>query len=330
MTDNSQDPSPDASAATRRAVARGVAAALVAGCFWGSTGIFVRVLDDRDYSPLTIVFVRMSIAFVITLALLAVTGRRDLMRIRLRDLWCFVGAGVSSSILLNLFYSLSTEQNSLSLAAILLATAPIFVVLFSRPIFRERITTEKSQALVVAFIGCVLTSGIVGSGSVFSARGVGIGLLAGLGYALYSIMSRFALDRGYDSLTVNLYSFGIGAIACVGFTDFPAVARSIGHEPPKMIVILIAHALFASLLPYILFTHSMKFVDTGKASILASSEPVAATILGVVIYSEVPDAVQLVGVVVVLFALALLNVPGGLSALAGRARGATRRVGRGG
>ncbi len=305
-------------------VARGVTAALVAGCFWGSTGVFVRVLDVRDYGPLTIVFVRMSIAFVITVAILFAMRRKDLFRIRLGDFWCFVGTGVSSGILLNLFYSASTVMNSLSLAAVLLATAPIFVVLLAAPIFGERITPTKTQSLVVAVVGCALTSGIVGSGTVFSPRGVAIGLLSGLGYALYSIMSRFALDRGYDSRTINLYSFGIGAAVCVPFTDFPVVGRTVADAPVKMTLILIAHALFTSLLPYILFTYSMSVVDTGKASILASSEPVAATVFGIVLYHEIPDAVRILGIALVLFALALLNVKGGLGAMLARPRARLR------
>ena len=305
--------------------ARGVVAVLAAGCFWGSVGVFVRILGNRDYSPLTIVFVRMSIAFVITLVALLIIRRRDLLRIRPRDLWIFVGTGVSSAVLLNLFYSMSTQTNSLSLAAILLATAPIFVVLLSAPFFGERITSVKVQALLIAFVGCTLTSGIVGSHTAFSPAGVGIGLLAGLGYALYSIMSRVALNRGYDSLTINVYSFGIGAVVCVPFTDFAVVGRSIWGAPTKMIAILLLHTLCASLLPYLLYTYGMKFMDTGKASILTSIEPVAATMLGLAIYREIPSAISVVGIILVLFAVTLLNVPGGLRALPRYAANLRRR-----
>lgn len=297
-----------------------MAAALVAGCFWGATGIFVRILADDGYSPLTIVFVRMAVAFVLAAAAMAAMRRFDLLRIHVRDLWCFVGTGVSSSILLNLFYSMSTVMNSLSLAAILLATAPIFVVVLAAPIFGERITAVKAQSLVIAFVGCALTSGIIGSQALFSPRGVSIGLASGLGYALYSIMSRFALNRGYSSLTVNVYSFGIGALVCAPFTDFSVIARTVAGAPAQMTLILLAHALFVSLAPYMLFTYAMSVVDTGKASILASSEPVAATIFGIFLYHELPDAYQAIGIVLVLAALALLNVPGGLPALARRLR----------
>ena len=293
----------------------GIAAVLVAGCFWGSTGIFVRILDGYGYSPLTIVFVRISLAFVILTAVLALTGRRNLLRIRMKDLWCLAGAGVSSAILLNLFFSVSIVLNTLSLAAILLAAAPVFVVLLAAPIFGERISSVKVQALVICFAGCVLTSGIVDSGSVFSPMGVFIGLLSGFGYAMYSIMTRFALNRGYDSLTINVYSFGIGAVVCAPFTNFALIAGTVSEAPGRMAIILLLHALFVSLLPYMLYTFGMKFMDTGKASILVSVEPVAATVFGIALYKEIPTAICVAGVVVVLFAIALLNIPGGLRAI---------------
>ena len=315
----------DGKTAGRSGAGRGVAAVLTAGCFWGSTGVFVRILDGYGYSPLTIVFVRMSIAFVIMFVVLNLLGRRELLRIRKKDIWCFIGTGVSSAILLNLFFSMSTVMNSLSLAAILLATAPVFVVLLSAPIFGERITSVKVQVLIIAFAGCVLTSGALESGSVFSPAGIVIGLLAGFGYALYSIMSRFALNRGYDPLTVNAYSFGIGAIVCAPFTNFVLIASTVSDSPVGMAVLLLLHALFVSFFPYILYTYGMKFMDTGKASILVSVEPVAASFFGVFLYAEIPTAVCVTGIVLVLFALALLNVPGGLRALPNLAQNAFRR-----
>ena len=296
--------------------ARGIAAAVAAGCFWGTTGLFVRALDGYGYSPLTIVFVRMSLAWVMIVALFVATGRTDLFRVRLKDLWCFVGAGVSSSLLLSVFYSISMVLNPVAVASILLSgSSPIFVIALSALIFRERITARKIQALTIVVVGCVLTSGVLGASWLFSPKGVAIGLLAGLGSGLYSIMSRFALNRGYDSRTINVYSFGIAALACAPFANFPVVAQTVSDAPLKMLAILLAHSLLVSLVPYMLFTYALTCVDTGTAPILASSEPIAALILGLVLYSEVPSLVNLAGMVLVLFGLVVLNVEGGIATI---------------
>ena len=276
---------------------------------WGSVGIFVRTLDTYGYSPLTIVFVRMSIAFVILLVCLCLLKKTSLLRIKLRDLWIFVGTGAASAVLLNLFYSISIVMNSLALASVLLATAPFFVVFLSAPLFREKITLIKVTALFAAFIGCVFSSGIFASGAVFYPPGILIGVLSGLGWAVYNIFSRFALNRGYDSLTINLYSFGLGSIACVPFTDFNVIATSLQTNTGFMSVVLLTHTLFASLLPYILFTYGLNYIESGKASIMGGIEIITAAVIGAIIYSEIPSVIVVVGIALVLFAVFLLNFP---------------------
>jgi drug/metabolite transporter (DMT)-like permease len=252
----------------------------------------------------------MSMSFVITFAFLLLLNR-SLLRIRLKDLWCFIGSGLTSSIALNLFYSMSTVMNSLSLAAILLATAPIFVILISAPLFKEKITAIKLQALIIAFLGCILTSGISGSGSVFSPLGILIGTCAGIGNALNSLFIRSALNRGYDSLTVNVYTFLLGSLICLPFTNFAVIANSFAVVGRLICLILLLHCLFTSLLPYVLFAFGMKYMDTGKTAILASSEPVTAAIFGIFLYKEIPGVLSVLGIIVVLFALVLLNLPNG-------------------
>jgi len=78
-----------------------------------------------------------------------------------------------------------------------------------------------------------------------------------------------------------------------------------------MCILLLAHSLFTSFLPYILYTYSLKFLDTGKAAILSSVEPVAAAVLGVIIYTEIPSLMTLAGMALVLVAVVLLNLPRG-------------------
>jgi drug/metabolite transporter (DMT)-like permease len=297
----------------------GVASVLAAGCMWGAVGVFVRILDEAGYSPLTIVFVRMALAFVILAPFLLATGKRSFFRIRLRDLPLFAGTGISSAIVLNVFYSMSTVMNPLSVAAILLATSPVFVVLLSAPLFKEKLTATKLRSLIIVFVGCVFTSGVIGGGvsaavsgvSQVTPQGIAIGTLSGFGWALYGITTRYCLNRGYPSLTVNLYSFLIGALVCIPFTDFGVIASSVAAAPGYMLLILILHTLIVSLLPYSLFTYGMNFMDTGKASIIASIEPVVATLIGFFLYGEKPDFVTILGIALVLFGIALLNLPEG-------------------
>jgi drug/metabolite transporter (DMT)-like permease len=290
---------------------------------WGSIGVFVRALDRYGYGAMTIVFVRMAVAALMMILALAAAGKTRYFRVRPRDLWCFVLGGLASAVMLNLFYSLSIMMNSLALASILLATAPVFVVFVARGLFKEPITAVKLQALVIVFGGTVLTSGIIGSGTAgpgssgppFSALGLVVGLAGGLGWALYGIMTRVGINLGYSSVTISLYSFVFGAVLTAPFADFGRIAGSLAQAPGPVTAWLVTHALFASVLPYLAFTYAMNYMETGKASILASIDPVCAGIWGWLLYQERPDWIMVLGMVVVLFGVTILNFPDGLKTM---------------
>lgn len=61
-------------------------------------------------------------------------------------------------------------------------------------------------------------------------------------------------------------------------------------------------------LPYLLYTRGLEGLENGKASIMASIEPVVATVVGVIIYHETPTLMSAAGVILVLSAIVLLNV----------------------
>ena len=116
-------------------------------------GIFVRHLNAIGLASMEIVEARSMLTVVIMLLALAVF-RRDLLKVRAKDLWCFAGGGIISIILFNFCYFQTIQLASLSTAAILLYTSPIFVLLLSVPLFGEKLTRRKLICLAMAFGGC--------------------------------------------------------------------------------------------------------------------------------------------------------------------------------
>lgn len=136
---------------------------LTAGILWGCMGLFVRPLDRKGLSSWDIVFLRAVLTTVIMFVVLLVKDRR-LFRIRLKDLWCFAGTGLLSIVFFNLCYFKEITLTSLSVAAILLYTAPAWVMLLSAVIFRERLTRWKMLALALSFAGLIFVTGVLGGG----------------------------------------------------------------------------------------------------------------------------------------------------------------------
>ena len=143
--------------------AAGSVLVITAGIFWGSMGLFVRKLGEYGFSSIQITCLRLTVAALVFAALHIALERGSLM-ISLRDLPLFLGLGLGSILFFTVCYFTAINMLSLSVAAILLYTSPIWVMLMSCAFFREKLTARKLAALVCAFGGCVLVSGISSGG----------------------------------------------------------------------------------------------------------------------------------------------------------------------
>jgi drug/metabolite transporter (DMT)-like permease len=196
----------------------------------------------------------------------------------------------------------------MAVAAALLYTAPVFVGLMSRVLFREKITVRKGVCMVVAFLGCAMTTGVLENSGPLGAEGVLYGLGAGLGYALYSIFGRFALERGYHPVTISFSTFLIAALGAVCLTSPAEIAARVA-DAPAHIPLLLAFAVVTTVLPFLAYTVGLARVAPGKASVLASVEPVVAAVIGIAWLREGMTVWTGVGVATVVAAIALLQLP---------------------
>ena len=280
---------------------------IVAGCLWGCTGLFVGRVNDAGIAAMEIVELRGILTALLMLPIMLCMDRR-LLRIRLKDLWCFIGSGVLSVLFFNFCYYTTIQQSGMAIAAVLLYTSPIFVMLMSLWLFRERMTVRKVTSLLLTVVGCVFVSGIFTEGGTFTAGGLALGIGAGFGYALYSIFSRYALQRGYQPMTITFYTFLLSAVGGAFFTDFELIATSSAKNGLGLWLPLVAYVVVGTIGAYLLYTAGLKHIDNSKASVMAAVEPACATLLQIVVLGVLPDAFTLVGIVLVLGAIVWLNL----------------------
>ncbi|MCQ2433280.1 MAG: DMT family transporter, partial [Clostridia bacterium] len=146
-------------------------------------------------------------------------------------------------------------------------------------------------------------------GAALTGKGLLFGFGSGIGYALYTIFSRYALQRGYSSSTINLYSCvlaSLGALLIWG----PGDTFRILVSTPSVIPWSIGLGGLCCFVPYMLYTYGLTGTENGKASVLASIEPVVASLVGVFFYHETMTIPTLIGVLLVLSAVVLLNLSG--------------------
>lgn len=280
----------------------------LAGVLWGSMGIFVRVLNGKGLFSMEIVGLR-TIVTALAMVLFLLGFRRKLLKIKWKDIWVFLGSGIGSILFFNYCYFRAITLTSLSVAAILLYTAPAIVMVLSFFLFKERFTGRKVIALLLTFAGCVLVTGVLNEKAAVTGKGVLAGLGAGFGYALYSIFSRYAIDKGYHSLTITCYTFVIAAIGSLFLSDRGQVLQVV-LSSPAMLLFSIVFGLLCTVVPYLLYTVGLNYVENSRASIIASVEPVAATLIGFFRFQEEISPMGIIGIILVLFAMLLCEGKG--------------------
>ena len=279
---------------------------LAAGTLWGIMGIFVRALASYGFTSVQIASMRIVFGALLFLLITAVF-RPAQLKIHIQDVGLFLGMGLLSLLLFTVCYFTTISMASLSVAAILLYTSPIWVMLMSLVCFQESLTRRKVLCAAMAFGGCVLVSGI-GSGSHFSPMVIATGLLSAVGYGLYSIFGTFAL-RKYPPLTVTTYAFLFGAAGALFLCNPVSTVRVVceAAHPTALVLLLIVTAFVTAVLPYLLYTVGLSHMRASTAAIMASIEPVVATAAGAAVFHEVLTLPALLGIVLVLAAIVVLN-----------------------
>ena len=287
---------------------KGSALILVAAVLWGTAGIFVKQLAAYGISPMSIVAFRCTFTALLMGVLLAIKNPGG-FKIHLRDLYLFIANGIFSIVMFNYCYYKTMELSTLSVAAILLYTAPIFVMIISVLFLGEKISVLKVAALVTAFLGCAFVTGVVGSAIRISAAALVYGLFTGLGYALYTIFGNRLILRGYDTYCIIFYTFVFASVGSVALAAANGQVAQLRFEPSVWMWALLM-AIFNTVLPYILYTNGLRLVSASTAPIIATVEPVAATVVGL-FYGEKLTVFGIIGVVLVLLSVLILNVKGG-------------------
>ncbi len=277
---------------------------LLAAVGWGLIGVFSRPMLAMGLNAVQITFIR-SLVVAIGMGLFLLVKDKSLFRVQVKDFWIFLGMGLLSIVFFNVCYFITIERATLATASMLLYTAPCFVLLMSALFFHEKITGQKIVALFLAFAGCALVSGFTGGGIGVLTLLTGLG--SGLGYASYSIFGTVAL-RKYHTFTIVFYTFIVVVIGLLPFAG-ASEAVSILCGSTKGLATGLGLGVVSTFLPYIFYTGGLKYIEAGKASVLAFAEPMVATIAGILIFKENLHLQNALGILMIFLAIILLNIP---------------------
>ncbi len=278
---------------------------ILGASFLGTIGILARLIYMHEPDPLTVVTFRAVIAFLL-LFIFAIFVNPDWLRIRKKDFLFFGIYGLLSVSLCFLLFFYAIKYTTVATATILLYTYPAFVVLLSRFFLGEEFTRAKILALLLTFLGCILVIQVYNPAEFkLNIKGVIYGLGAGMGASLYSIFGKKGVAK-YSSYTVVTYALGFGSFFLLlvrGTRNLVAVSY------PAMIWLWIfALAFFSTLVGYSLYTRGLRYLEAGRAGIMATWEVVVASVLAFIIFGESLNAFQIVGALLIFAGIILVRI----------------------
>lgn len=280
---------------------------LAAAVMWGLVGLCTRYLYSIGFTPFQASMWRALVAGMIILPLMFIKnpGRMNLKSFK--HLGYFVISGTFGLALCYSSYFLTIQASTLAVAAVMLYSSPIMVMIMARFIFKEALTKRKIISLIAAFAGCILMSGILtGGAGALSPVGLLIGFLSGFGYALYNIGSRLALGK-YDTYVVTAYTFLFTVLGMIPFTIGDSTGPMMIEHPFSILVVIIMGTI-CTLIPYTLYVLGLNYVEVGKASVIAFAEPVTATILGLIFFGERLSLPTVIAIILILISVLVVSV----------------------
>jgi len=271
-----------------------------AGVLWGVLGVFAEGILGAGVGPLEISFWRATLAGGAFLAHAIVRGRLRLARpgdIGAFALFALVGV--------TLFYAslnLSIAAGGVSLAWILMYSAPAFVAVLAALLLKERLTRTKVLLVSLATLGVVLVARGGGRGIDVNAASVGWGLAAGISYASYYIFGKWVLRR-YAPVTIYAVVLPIGALGLLPMVHFHA-------KSAHTWLLLVALAVVSTYLAYLAYYTGLRAIQASRAVLVATVEPVVATGLAALLFGERFGVAGLIGALLVLASALLAALPG--------------------
>ena len=277
---------------------------IAAGVLWGTSGIFVNYLVPKGYHSLQLTAVR-GVVSLLFFAIYSLVRDRRAFKVSFGELIFFMGIGLSQ-FGTAAFYFMSMTKTSISTAVVLMYTAPIYVTVFSAVFLGEKFSKQKITALCMMIVGCALVSGLVG-GLKIDAVGIIFGIISGIAYASYNILTKLSGMRSYSPVSQNLYGALFMMLVSLAVCDPQEIIPTTAKEPLTLSVALIALGIVTFVLPYLFFALGMKELPAATASALSTVEPLSACAFGIIIFGEKPDIFSFIGIALILVAVFLLG-----------------------
>lgn len=206
-----------------------------------------------------------------------------------------------------LMFALAEQLLDSSLAGILNATTPLFSVLFITLVFRsESITKNQVIGLLLGFVGVLVLFGNLSFSGSNVPLGIGLILMATLGYGFsFPFMRRYLANTGYSSTSLATAQL----LASVVLLSPLALTQPLSHSPisAQSAAALFVLGALGTGFAYVWNFRVTSIVGSAIASTVTYLSPVVAVIAGWLLLGESIQVTTLFGAAIILFSAAIVQ-----------------------
>ncbi len=261
---------------------------------WGIPYLFIKIAVDDGVPPAFLAWVRVVLAAAILLVLAWRAGALGSLRGHGRWLAVFAVAEIAIPFPL---IAAGEQHVASSLAAIIIATAPLFVAMLAiRFDASERVRGTRLAGLLIGLAGVVALVGIDVAGRTDELLAAGAIILAAFCYAVGPMV----LKRHLADLDQRASMGAALALAAIFLTPAVALDPPGAMPPAGAIGALLVLGLLCTATAFVLYGVLIAEVGAGRALVITYINPVVAVALGVAILGERPGAGAIAGLLLIL------------------------------
>jgi len=271
---------------------------------FGTIGIFVKYIS----LPSGVIALSRGCIGAVFLLLLMLCTRKGISKEAIRRnllLLCVSGGCIGLNWVL-LFESYN--YTTVATATLCYYMAPLFVVIASPFVLKERLTVKKSVCIAVALLGMVFVSGVLETGipSFTDMRGILLGLGAAILYATVILLNTKIKEiSAYDKTVVQLAS---AAAVMIPYCLIAESGSPLAFTPTTVILLLVVGIVHTGI-SYALYFGAMHSIPAQTTAIFSYTDPIIAVILSATLLKEPFTVYSAIGAVLVLGAALVSELP---------------------
>ena len=258
-----------------------------ASALWGFSFIMTKELsicENGQITPLQLITFRMVLATAVMMPMLAITRRLE--RIRKEDLKWFLLISFSEPFLYSFLETSGTLMVDGSLAAVVVATIPLFVPFGMAAAYRERIHWTTMVGIVLSLIGIGVM--LFGGSNGFGGKAGGLLFLAGavVVAVIYTLLLVKVVDH-YRPITITVWQNFFGMLYYIPvMLLLDGKGLALLSYSPKMILLLLALGVLCSTVAYMFYNYGIRSLGATASCIFTNTIPVFSMLAAVLIGQE--------------------------------------------